>query len=280
LRAALVLLLIPHVLIGLLLLYFALMPTLSFWALMGPALGGLAILLAVYSIAMRKSWRESRIRRAAGPWWSRWYGILAFALLNFGANWLETDLVSSFYRAFYVPAESMLPTLRVNDGFLASMRTPDPLRRGDVVLVEADRGTIYVSRLAALPGDRIALVDGVVFLNGQPVGQRLVGTEQLPREAHRAGTGEARRLAEQFPGEASAHEIYDTGRSEGDDYPERRIPPGHVFVLGDNRDDAADSRISRERMGLELVPIERVRGRALYHSWRSSRPMGTPIGGR
>jgi signal peptidase I len=160
------------------------------------------------------------------------------------------------------------------------MRGPGDLKRGDVVLVETDGGAIYISRVAALPGDQIGLVDGIVFLNGQPVTQRRIGADPPPRDEATDGQTEAIRLAEQFPGEAAPHEIYDLGRRPADDYPPTQIPPGHIFLLGDNRDNAADSRIPRNLMGLELVPVERVRGRPLFYTWGSSRPMGTPIGER
>jgi signal peptidase I len=278
LRAAIVLLLLPHVLIGLVILVFALSPVLGFWIWMALVGTALAILLVAYCVAMGLSWRASRLVRPPGLWWSRWYGILLIALANFGANWMESDIVRCFYRPFYVPSESMLPTLRVNDGFLASMRAPDPLRRGDLILFETRSGALYNMRIAALPGDQIAVVDGIVHLNGHPVAQRLVATEPVSREEEvRYGAATVRRLAEQFPGESAPHEIYDRGNSLGDEFPDIRIPAGHVFVLGDNRDNAADSRFQSGEMGAGLVPIERVRGQPLYHSWRSSRPMGTPV---
>lgn len=160
---------------------------------------------------------------------------------------------------WYIPSESMLPTLQVGDRFIAWMRVPDPLRRGQIVLFTAPSRHTYIQRIAALPGDRIALIDGVVFLNGVPVSQRLVQTDRLASDSRPAQ--EARRMSEQFPGEATPHEIYDIGPSQGDDMPELTIPPGHVFLLGDNRDNAADSRFSAQDMGAGgPVPVARIRG--------------------
>ena len=170
-------------------------------------------------------------------------------------------LVSGAYRLMYIPSEAMMPTFRVGDSFLVRMSAPVPLQRGDVVLVRTGNGSLYVKRVAGLPGDRIELIGGIVQLNGRPVAQRLLGED--PVEPSGLGTT-ARRLAEQFPGETSPHEIYDSGISPGDDYAAEVVAPGHLFLLGDNRDHSADSRFSHEEMGLEQVALGDVAGVPLF----------------
>jgi signal peptidase I len=84
-----------------------------------------------------------------------------------------------------------------------------------------------------------------------------------------------RRLSEQFPGDAAPHEIYDSGASSGDEFDEQRVLPGHIFLLGDNRDHAADSRFSAEEQGLEQVPLTSVRGTPVFFTWTAgSRSFG------
>ena len=108
------------------------------------------------------------------------------------------------------------------------------------------------------------MVRGVVVLNGRPVPQRLVGLER----AQFGGSAiDVRRLAERFPGERRDHHIYDSGLTAGDNFVETTVPPGHVFLLGDNRDNSADSRFPDETFGLGFVPTADVVGRPVFFSW-------------
>ena len=166
-------------------------------------------------------------------------------------------LASGAYRLMYVPAESMMPTFDVGDKFVVRMSPPAQLNRGDIVLVHTPNDSLYVKRVAGLPGDRIAVRDGIVILNGRPVPQLPVGVDRVPPSDFGST---ARRLREQFPGEASPHEIYDSGDSVGDNFAEQAVAPGHVFLLGDNRDHSADSRFPREEMGLEQPTLADIRG--------------------
>ena len=220
-------------------------------------------------------WRRSAERRPAQRWWSRWYGILAVWLAALGATLVLPD-PQAFYRNFYVPSVAMEPTLVANDRFVARMGNVGELERGQIVLVVAPRGGFYIERIAALPGDRIAMVAGTVVLNGAPVPQRLVGVEHS-REP--TALRPVRRLAERFPGEAREHHVYDYGRNPADDFAEIVVPADRIFLLGDNRDLSADSRVPAEQWGLELVPVQNVVGRPLFFSWwPGQRLAGRPIG--
>ncbi|HEV2816534.1 MAG TPA: signal peptidase I [Allosphingosinicella sp.] len=166
-------------------------------------------------------------------------------------------LLGGAYKMMYMPAESMAPTLEVGDRFVARMNAPATLERGDIVIVDAGNGRLYVKRVAGLPGDRIGLREGIVLLNGRPVPQRLMGEDRV---AWSVDGSPARRLAEQFPGESSPHQIYDSGPSIGDDFAEEPVAPGHLFLLGDNRDHSADSRFAHANQGLAQVPLTDLRG--------------------
>lgn len=230
--------------------------------------------LGTYVVAMWLSWSLSKAKSFEQRWYSQWYSVVGAMLLAFGISWLQSEPQFRRFRSFYMPAESMAPTLLKNDRFIAYMR-PTQLRRGDLVLVPNHQGELYLKRIAGLPGDRIALRDGQVLLNGNRVPQAPLGTEKLTDDV--LGPVDASRLAERFPGEAAAHEIYDLGGSAGDQMEEELVRPGHIFLLGDHRDRSADSRFSKDVFGLEQVPVGAIAGYPLYFSWGSSRPLGTSL---
>lgn len=165
-------------------------------------------------------------------------------------------VVLGFYRVFSVPAESMEPTLPVGSRLIGQMGDTGELRRGDLVLIKT-RDDIYIKRIAALPGDRIALEGGRIILNGVAVEQRRDGEYRVTSEPDTA----AARFSEQFPGEAAPHAIVDLRVSAQDDFPESAIPKDRYFLLGDNRDNSADSRFSGTDFGLGLVRRDQIIGR-------------------
>jgi signal peptidase I len=200
--------------------------------------------------------------------------VVFFALLA----WPAGGLLIGYYRLMSIPSEGMAPTLAKGDRFVAVMRRPDALRRGDIVLVDAGARGIWVKRVAGLPGDRIEMVAGILYLNGRPVTPRFVREDSVAYEPVRGSR--ARRFAEQFPDEAAPHEIYDVGSSPGDEMPPQTIAPGHVFLLGDNRDDSMDSRWPPDGrgsvQGLGQVPLDRVLGVPWFQfDWEK---LGRPAG--
>lgn len=231
----------------------------------------LVVMLAAYLGSIWHSWRFSAVRDPAPRWWSRWYGLVLLWAAGTLLTWPLPDLLRTFYRPFHVPSEAMSPTLGINDRLLADMRIVDALKRGDVVIVDTGKAH-YVERIAALPGDRIAMRDGAVVLNGQPVAQTLTGRIKV-RDADNMEV-ERRTLSERFPGEEHAHQIIDLGPSDGDDRAEIRLGAGQYFLLGDNRDRSADSRFETAMFGLGVVDRPRITGRVLFVYWRPGKGLG------
>ncbi|MGA7804331.1 signal peptidase I [Bradyrhizobium sp.] len=191
---------------------------------------------------------------------------------------------------FYVPSGSMEPTLLIGDALLASkfpygygtaslpmqINLPESSRvfeelpkRGDVVVFRwpGDNSQAWVKRVVGLPGDRIQMRQGQLFINDHPAALKPDGIGQA--EDDNGGSEPAYRYIETLPNGVS-HEILklrDNGRL--DNTQEVTVPAGHLFVLGDNRDNSADSRVPVRDGGVGLLPVDNLVGRAdaVVGSW-------------
>jgi signal peptidase I len=226
----------------------------------------LGLLAALYIVPIVLTWRESRFRSAAHGW-SRWYGLTAVALAVLIPAQFAAPIMHRFYKPFYAPSESMAPTIGKGDKFIADMRWRGPFRRGEIILFNSPNG-MRVSRIAAIPGDRIAMRSGVPVVNGSPTVQSHDGETSFVGDD---GEQPAAMFSERLPGETSIHRVLDTGAYEVDEMQEIAVPTDHLFVLGDNRDRSADSRVPPEYGGVGLVPFSAIAGRPIYIHWSSVR---------
>lgn len=171
-------------------------------------------------------------------------------------------------RGFTVASTSMEPTLPRGTRITAERVTPDDVARGDILVVRDQRGENYVFRLIGLPGDTVELREGVLGLNGTPA-------EQTRRGSYTVAASEdvdnpypypaqtMTRLSETLPGSAASHDILDLGETELDNFSPVTLGKDEYFLLGDNRDMAADSRYGPEPVGLGIVRPEQILRRVI-----------------
>jgi signal peptidase I len=192
--------------------------------------------------------------------------------------------------AYYVPSGSMLPSLLIGDQLLVTKypygysryslpvpAAPESTERllgklpeyGDVVVFRLPRDTsqTYVKRVVGRPGDRVQMRAGRLLINGRILPVRRDGMGEIEDEdGARMG---APRYVETLPN-GREHPIFKIRQNAAlDNTREFSVGPGEIFVMGDNRDDSADSRLSPMAGGVGLVPVENLVGRveAILGSW-------------
>jgi signal peptidase I len=176
----------------------------------------------------RRLEREKKKRRA---------GLAELVLTVLVAFVLVFGVVRPFViEAYRIPTESMVPTLEVGDRILANKfiyHFTDP-KKGDIIVfdsVDEEDDQTLVKRVVGLAGDEIQVEDGVLFVNGEAQNEPYLNQE-LP-----------------FRGS----------------YGPTEVPEGHIFVMGDNRGNSADSRV------FGPLPLENVKGEAFVRFWPISK---------
>ena len=186
---------------------------------------------------------------------------------------------------FYVPSGSMQPTLAIGDAFIAakypygysrysvpfafgpasSTRLLQKLpQQGDVVVfrLPRDPSQTYIKRVIGLPGDKIQMIAGRLWINGKELALHPDGQGKVESED---GTfSDSPRFIETLPN-GKTHPIYKwTWTGQLDDTQEFVVPAGHLFMMGDNRDNSLDSRVPADDGGVGFVPAENLVGRAEF----------------
>jgi signal peptidase I len=163
-------------------------------------------------------------------------GLLEFLVILLIAFALVFGFVRPFVvEAFYIPSESMVPTLEVGERLFVSKfiyRVDEP-ERDDIIVFKSVEGSTeggqedLIKRVVGLPGDEISVRDGVLFVNGERQEEPYVN--------------------QRFPDSSSFRPV--------------TVPKGEVFVMGDNRAASLDSRF------FGPVPLENIEGKAFLIFW-------------
>lgn len=223
----------------------------------------------------RSKLRDEKLRQ---PWWLE-YTASFFPVI------LAVFVVRSFVvEPFKIPSGSMVPTLLVGDFILVNkfdygLRMPvtntrltqgRPLERGDVVVFRypKDESVDYIKRVIGLPGDTVAYQDKQLTINGKPVAETA-----LPDYFDEERQNYAKQFEESLDGRKNAilnnpavppfvMGAYDYPYRDNCTYNSRgvicKVPPGHYFMMVDNRDNSADSRY------WGFVPDQNIVGRAFF----------------
>ena len=213
-----------------------------------------------------------------------------------GETWVETvqtilialliaGVVRSFlFQPFNIPSESMKPTLLVGDFLFVSKYSygysrhsfpfslpliPGPNRiffsspkRGDVVVFKtpADNRTDLIKRVIGLPGDEIQMLHGVLFINGQAVPRKAEGSYASTDPLN--GRQKIGTLYEETLPNGVRYTTLDLEDTPQDNTDVFKVPLGHYFMMGDNRDNSSDSRFPVAFNGVGYVPAENLVGKA------------------
>jgi signal peptidase I len=214
-------------------------------------------------------------------WWRGLGTFVLASLLLLSALAVLLGFRSFLYQPFNIPSGAMKPTLLIGDymvvakyaygysryslpfsppAFSGRIFAAQP-RYGDVVVfrLPRDPATDYVKRVVGLPGDRIQMIHGLLHINGTPVKREQIA-DAIETDAS-GRTIRGKQWRETLPDGATYVTLDLVDEGFYDNTPVYAVPPGHYFMMGDNRDNSLDSRALSQ---VGYVPFENLVGRAAF----------------
>ncbi|MEO5926853.1 MAG: signal peptidase I [Bryobacteraceae bacterium] len=184
------------------------------------------------------------------------FATMTFARLTYAGTALALFFAASLtvVQAFVIPSGSMEPGIRLGDHLIVN-KLPHSPQRDELVVFRypEDPDQTFIKRVIGVPGDRIRMVEKQTIRNGQPLTESYVVHLDPYVDSYR----------DNFPGAANVHLESQAHKmlSENVDHGEVVVPPGMLFVMGDNRDRSLDSRF------FGFVPQANVIGRPWFVYW-------------
>ncbi len=205
--------------------------------------------------------------------WAENIKTISFALL------IALVIRTFFFQPFNIPSGSMIPTLLIGDYLFVSKYSYGYSRhsfpfspglfdgrimgsepeRGDIAVFKtpADNRTDFIKRVIGLPGDEIQMRDSILYINGVAVPRERI-ENFIERDAF-GGIREIPQYRETLPNGVSYTTLDRVPNAVSDNTGVYRVPAGHYFMMGDNRDNSSDSRVPS---AVGYVPLENFVGKA------------------
>ena len=230
-------------------------------------------LLLDLALSVQAYFRAREVKEMELRPYQRWWFYILFVILVYGVPDGYGILMPSRIRSFEIPSESMVPNLLIGDRLVAdgwSYWHKDP-QRGDIIVFDypKDPATKFVKRLVGLPGDKIEMKLGELYLN-----DKIVPQHRSAKPLINDGVWSAAEYIENLG--SVEHTIYRAQPENDNNFGPVTVPPDHYFMMGDNRDRSSDSRfwgfVSRDQLIGRMVYVYYSWDTNAYHRMRNSAP--------